>query len=127
MLLFAAFTTAQLVTDACGAGLITLMSNVLWANRLMELTERAMVAMESLLHFHTIPIGALGRPTAVHFSGLHFALPPDRPRVIHGVEVAFVVAQSLRTRMVALFRLAESDAGTIFIDDIKLPRFRFQC
>ncbi|KDO30242.1 hypothetical protein SPRG_05002 [Saprolegnia parasitica CBS 223.65] len=120
---------------------LALISNVQWAIRLFDLTESAMTAVERLLHFKTIPSevrsGVVPPPTwptqgSLRFENLHLRYRPELPLVLHGVSLDIVAGEKIgicgrtgagkSSLMVALFRLAEFDAGTIYMDGVDIAK-----
>ncbi|EQC24967.1 hypothetical protein SDRG_17143 [Saprolegnia diclina VS20] len=120
---------------------LALISNVQWAIRLFDLTESAMTAVERLLHFKTIPTeelhGAVPPPNwptqgRLRFENLHLRYRPELPLVLHGVSLDIAAGEKIgicgrtgagkSSLMVALFRLAEFDAGTIYMDGVDIAR-----
>ncbi|OQR90718.1 canalicular multispecific organic anion transporter [Thraustotheca clavata] len=123
---------------------LALISNVQWMIRLFDLTESAMTAVERLLHFKTIPAEAPNSlntdppPTSwpktgsVVFDNLQLRYRPDLPLVLGGIDLSIAGGEKVgicgrtgagkSSLMVALFRLAEFESGTIYIDGIDISK-----
>ncbi|KAF0711400.1 hypothetical protein As57867_005279, partial [Aphanomyces stellatus] len=120
---------------------LALLTTVQWFVRLYDMTESAMTSTERLLHFKTIPQEAPDETTedpptnwpthgAIEFKQVKLRYRSDLPLVLHGISLDIHGGEKIgicgrtgagkSSLMIALFRIAEFDSGTICIDGVDI-------
>ncbi|DBA04368.1 TPA: hypothetical protein N0F65_002130 [Lagenidium giganteum] len=127
---------------------LMLTSMVQWVVRALDMTDNAMTSVERLLHFRNIPVevdppnaiavtkASWPSQGAICFAGLCLKYRPELPLVLRGVNMTIQGGEKVgicgrtgagkSSLMIALFRICDFDAGTIFIDDVDITALKLR-